>query len=104
MSERVLFPLDNNKGVLSRIANSCDKAPYFGLYDLAKRSFVVVSNVARQDVVDSALLEQFVRVLVPTTLVVLHVKEDVSSLCKEKDVALITTTFATVQEVIDNYE
>jgi predicted Fe-Mo cluster-binding NifX family protein len=104
MSERLLFPLDNNKGVQSRIANSCADAPHFGLYDVAKQSFVVVTSAARQDIVGIAVLEQLVRVLVPSTMVVLHAKEDVSSLCKEKDVALMTTTFATVQEVIDNYK
>lgn len=104
MSERMFFPLDNNDGVDSVIAERFSDAPFFGLFDFDTQTFVVIDNTAQHKKDDMTPIKTIVRAVNPTTVFVQCLGKHVIRLFEERNIRVIKATYKTVREVIEHHE
>ena len=104
MSERMFFPLDNNDGVDSVIADQFSDAPFFGLFDFDTETFIVIDNTAQHEKDDLTSIEKIVRAVNPTTIFVECLGQNVIRLFKEHGIKVVKAKYKTIREVIEHHE
>ncbi|MFP4190076.1 MAG: NifB/NifX family molybdenum-iron cluster-binding protein [Candidatus Woesearchaeota archaeon] len=103
-NEKIFFPLLDDRGLESRISQHFGHAPYFGLYDMDKKDFKIISNDLDHHDKDKTPIDQIVEAVNPTTIFAKSVGQRAITLIRGKGLGLKTGEFSTVREVLENFE
>jgi len=103
-TERIYFPLLENKGVESKISDHFGHAPFFGLYDTKLKELTITKNDLDHTDGTKSPVDQIVEAVNPTTVFALGIGARAIQLFNEKGISLKTGECRTVQEAIDNFE
>jgi len=100
----MFFPLDNNDGVNSLIADQFSDAPFFGLFDFETQTFIVIDNTAQHEKDDLTPIEKIVRAVNPTIVFVQCLGQNTIRLFEEHGIKIVKSQYKTVREVIDHHD
>jgi predicted Fe-Mo cluster-binding NifX family protein len=103
-SERIFFPLLEDKGMDSEISQHFGHAPFFGLYDTGTKELKITENTLDHTDPDKSPVDQIVEAVNPTTVFALGIGGRAIGLFNEKGIALKTGDYKTVKEAIENLD
>ena len=103
-SEKIFFPLLEDKGENSEISSHFGHAPFFGLYDVEKKEFRLVENNLDHSDPNKSPIDQIEEAVHPTTIFAKGIGGRAINLIAEKGLKLKTGNYNTVKEVIDNLD
>ncbi len=103
-SEKVYFPLINNKGENSEISSHFGHAPYFGLYDTETKKLKITDNTLDHHNEQISPVDQVMQNANPTMVYAHGIGARAISLFAEKRVVIKTGQYQTIKEVINNLD
>jgi predicted Fe-Mo cluster-binding NifX family protein len=103
-SEKIFFPLLDDNGLNSEISEHFGHAPFFGVYDVAKKELKIVKN--KLDHADPAKspIDQIEEAVHPTTIFAKGIGGRAIGIIAEKGLSLKTGPFGTVREAVVNLD
>lgn len=101
--ERILFPLSSDEGMDSRISEHFGHAPYFGVYTQKDGIQVFPELISHQDP-ERTPVDQVMEKVNPTMVFAIGIGQRAKALFEEKGVKVLTGSYTTVEEVIENIE
>ncbi len=104
MSERMFFPLDNNDGMDSTIAERFSDAPFFGLFDFDMQTLIMIDNTVHHAKDDSSPVEKIVQAVNPTTVFVQYLGQNIIRLFEEHGIRVIKAHYKTIREIIEHHK
>ncbi|MBW2983996.1 hypothetical protein KY361_02685 [Candidatus Woesearchaeota archaeon] len=103
-SERIFFPLLEDKGMDSEISGHFGHAPFFGIYDTGTKEFKIIENKLEHTDPNKSPVDQVVEIANPTTVFAQGIGGRAIGLFAEKGITLKTGPYNTVKEVIENLD
>jgi len=104
MSEKIYFPLLNNRGEDSEISSHFGHAPYFGLYDTAVKELKITDNNLEHHGERRSPVDQIMESANPTVVYAQGMGTRAIDLFCARGVAIKTGPYGTVKDVIDNLD
>ncbi len=103
-TERIFFPLLDNKGEESEISEHFGHAPFFGVYDVEKKELNIIKNVLDHTNPNKSPIDQIEEAVNPTTIFAKGIGGRAIGLIAEKGMSLKTGNYKTVKEVLENLD
>jgi len=103
-SERIFFPLLDNKGEDSEISQHFGHAPFFGVYDVEKKELKIIENDLDHTDPNKSPIDQIEEAVKPTTIFAKDIGGRAINIIAEKGLSLKTGDYKTVKEVIENLD
>ncbi len=103
-TERIFFPLLENKGKDSKISTHFGHAPFFGLYDVEKDELEIIENNLDHTDPTKSPIEQIQETMSPTTIFAKEIGGRAIGIIAQKGMGLKTASYETVGEVIENID
>ncbi len=101
--EVVLFPLQDDNGMASRISPDIYLAPFFGIYDMDKAELKIIENKISNSEAQKSPISQIKEFASPTTIFASSIGGSAIKLIAEAGISLKTGDFSTVKEALDNW-
>jgi len=102
--ERIFFPLLSNNGEDSEISEHFGHAPFFGLYDVAKKELKIIENNLDHADPTKSPIDQIEEAVHPTTIFAKGIGGRAIGIIQEKGLSLKTGDYKTVKEAIKNLD
>ncbi|MFP4656487.1 MAG: NifB/NifX family molybdenum-iron cluster-binding protein [Candidatus Woesearchaeota archaeon] len=103
-SEKIFFPLLNDRDLDSEISEHFGHAPFFGLYDVNKKDLTIIPNDLDHTNPNSSPIDQIEKAVNPTTIFAKSIGGRAIGLIQEKGLRLKTGNYDTVKEVVENLD
>jgi predicted Fe-Mo cluster-binding NifX family protein len=104
VSERMFFPLLNDKGLDSELSEHFGHAPYFGVYDFETEDFKVIKNELEHNDPSKTPIDQISDLVSPTTIFAKSIGRRAIGLIQQRGLRLKTGNFRTPREVIEHMD
>ena len=103
-SEKVFFPLLEDKGMDSKISDHFGHAPFFGVYDVDKKELKIIENNLNHTDPTKSPIDQIEEAVNPTTIFAKGIGGRAINIISQKGIALKTGNFNTVKEAVENLD
>jgi len=102
--EKIFFPLLNNKGLDSEISQHFGHAPFFGLYDVNKKSLTIIPNDLDHTNPNMSPIDQIEKAVNPTTIFAKGIGGRAIDIIEKKGISLKTGNYNIIKEVVNNLD
>lgn len=102
--ERIFFPLLDDKGMDSEISSHFGHAPFFGIYDTAKKELKIIPNDLDHTDPAKSPIDQIEEAVDPTTIFAKGIGGRAIAIIQQKGLSLKTGDYSTVKEAVENLD
>ncbi len=103
-TERIFFPLLENKGKDSEISTHFGHAPFFGLYDVRNDELKIIENNLDHSDPAKSPIDQIQETMHPTTIFAKEIGGRAMAIIRQKGMEVKTSSHKTVGEAIANLD